>query len=476
MGVLKKIILLASLAILAFVIYFLVSKKVNSIDTLKRSVFEATHDRDKVDEQVAFNIAYNAYLWGFVRVKSMLLQKKAIHPDYHDYAPINTFAISKELAKPGFTDFTPNSDTYYGLAWLDVSKGPIIIEIPEVSNKYWTVQATDASLNTFNYLGSRMGTTPGKWAYCKFDWNGTLPTGIQRIDCPTNQVFLQARNLVFPGNKEDEKAVYALMMKYKLYPMDSVAQYASIPKTETMVNPLNSNPDLRNLNFFKLLNEAITFDPPVAVDKGLVSTFAKLGIGPNLTFDEAKLSKSQKAGLEDGIMAAFRRMYDELKFGGERKGGFNFRYDLGKYDFNYHIGSAVAFYGYGANTAEEAVYVNTIVDADGDDLIGSKKYKIHFAKDEFPPVNAFWSITMYSRPENQLIENEINRYNIGGLTPNLKYNADGSLDILIQHDRPTDISNWLPAPKGDFWLIMRMYDPKKEVLDNKYTAPTVDRQ
>lgn len=448
------------------------------MDSLKRAAFESTHNRDKVAEHEAFTIAYNAYLYGFVKVKGMLLQQKATHPKYHDYAPINQFAISKELAKPGFTDFTPNSDTYYGLAWLDVSKCPIIMEIPEVPTKYWTIQATDASLNTFYYVGSRLNTQAGKWAYCKYDWKGTLPTGVTRIDCPTNQVFLQARNLVIPGDKADEQAAHTLMLKYKTYPLDPTATYPAIAAESEMVNPLNTNPDLRSLKYFTLLNQALKNDPPVADDKGLVATFVPLGIGENLTFDESKLSKSQKSGLEDGIMAAFRKMYDELKFGGERLGGMSFRYNLGKYKdtHNYVLGSAVAFYGYGANSAEEAIYPNTIVDSNGDELTGSNKYKIHINKDEMPPAKAFWSFTMYNRPENQLIENEINRYNIGGLTPGLKYNADGSLDILIQNEKPADTSNWLPAPKGDFWVILRMYDPKPELLEKKYKAPLIVKQ
>lgn len=472
----KKILLFLFLAVLAYVAYFLVSKKINSVDTLKKAVFESTHNRDNVAEQEAFTIAYNAYLYGFVRVKSMLLQQNATHPKYHDYAPINQFAMSKELAKPGFFDFTPNSDTHYGLAWLDVSKCPIIMEIPEISPKYWTVQATDASLNTFYYIGSRLNSKPGKWAYCKFDWKGTLPAGVTRIDCPTNQVFLQARNLVMPGDKADEAAMHTLMMKYKTYPLDPTATYPAVSAESQLANPWNTNPDFHNLKFFTLLNQALKNDPPVADDRGFVATFSALGIGENLTFDESKLSKSQKKGMDDGMMAAFRKMYDELKFGGERLGGFNFRYNIGYYKYNYMLGSANAFYGYGGNMAQEAMYPYTITDANGDEMSGTHKYKMHINKDEMPPAKAFWSFTMYSRPENQLIENEINRYNIGGLTPGLKYNADGSLDILIQHEKPADTSNWLPAPAGDFWIIMRMYDPKPELLEKKYKAPFIVKQ
>lgn len=440
---------------------------------LKRAAFELTHDRDKVAKQEAYTIAYNAYLYGFSRVKGMLLEQKATHPSYADFAPINRFHISKELAKPGFTDFTPNCDTFYGLAWLDVSQGPILFTLPEIPKKYYTIQATDAGLNTFNYIGSRMNSKSGQYAYCKYDWTGDLPEGVMRINCPTNQVFLQARNLVVPGDESDLKSTYALMSAYTLEPINKQAQYRSISADSEIVNPLNTNPDLQNLNFYTLLNKALTLNPPLEKEKNLVAQFAILNIGPNMTFDVNKLSSSQKKGMEDGRMAAFRKLFDELKFGGEKIGGFNFRYNMGNYDANYPLCAAVAFYGYGANTAEEAMYVTAMDDSNGKGLNGKNKYIVHFSKDQIPPVNAFWSLTMYNRPDNQLVENEINRYNIGGLTPGLQINTDGSIEIEISHERPSNISNWLPAPQGDFWLILRLYDPKEEILTKKYVSPQV---
>ena len=469
----KKIIIPLLIIILGFAIWIKFSKNIRNMDDLKRIAFEMTHDRDKVAEQEAYTIAYNAYLYGFSRVKGLLLEQKATHPQYHDYAPINQFHISKELAKPGFTDFTPNSDTFYGLAWLDVSQGPILFTIPEIPEKYYTIQATDAGLNTFNYIGSRMKSVAGKYAYCKNDWKGDLPVGVIRIDCPTNQVFLQARNLVNPGDEADLKNAYALMSKYTLEPMNKEAKYRSISVESEMVNPLNTNPDFQNLNFFSLLNEALTRNPPLEKEKNLVGQFASLNIGPNMNFDTKKLSEAQIEGLEDGRMAAFRKLYDELKFGGEKLGGFNFRYNMGNYDANYPLCAGVAFYGYGANTAEEAMYVTAVDDSEGNGLTGKNEYKIHFSKEQIPPVNAFWSITMYLRPDNQLVENEIKRYNIGGLTPGLKINTDGSIDIIISNKKPADISNWLPAPEGDFWMILRMYDPKEEIFTRKYVSPDV---
>ena len=471
------IIILAIILILIAWLYF--SKHVRNFPDLKRTAFELSHSRDKVAEQEAFDIAYNAYTYSFPRVKGMLLQNQAIHPKYRNYAPINKFFINSELAKPGFTDFTPNCDTYYGLAWLDVSQGPILFNIPEIPDRYYTIEATDAGLNVINNICSRLNNKPGLYAYCKHDWQGELPPNTTRIDCSTNQVFLQARTLALkPGDKADQKRVYDVMSKYSLEPLNKEAKYLSISPDSKMVNPLNTNPDLLNLNYYQLVNEALTANPPLETEKAFVAQFATLNIGPGLKFDESKLTDAQRDGMKDGQMAAFRRLYDELKFGGERIGGFNFRYDLGDYSggFNYRLSSGLAYYAYGGNVKEEAMYVSTLVDSKNEVLQGKNVYKIHFNKDQIPPVNAFWSITMYSLPESQLIENEIHRYNIGGYTPGLKTNADGSIDIFIQNDRPNNISNWLPAPENDFWIVLRMYVPKKEVLEKKYITPEVIKQ
>lgn len=472
----KKILLFLLLVIVAFAAYYLVSKKVNSIDSLKKALFESTHDRDKVAEQEAFDVAYNAYIFGFVRVKGMLLQDQATHPKYFNYAPINQFFINKELAKPGFTDFTPNSDTYYGLAWLDLSQGPIVMTIPEIPDRYFTIEGTDASLNVISNICSRLKSAPGVYVYCKNDYTGALPTGANRINSETNQVFLQLRVLAL--NRDDMKErdyIYNLCKRYTIEPLNKEAKYTAIDPNSPITNPKNTNPELQDWRFYKLLNRALTESPASESEKALVAQFAKLNIGSKMVFDPEKLTKAQQKGVKDGQLTALRKLYDELKFGGERIGGFNFRHDLGIYSggFNYALKSALAFYAYGGNVPEEATYVNTLFDKDGNELEGGNKYKVHFEKDQIPPVNAFWSLTMYDLPESQLIENEINRYNIGGYTPNLKYNADGSLDVLVQNERPADITNWLPAPKGKFWIVLRLYNPKPIVLEHKYAPPFV---
>lgn len=475
----KKVILILFLGIIGYIGYFLYSRDVNSVFTLKRALFEATHDRDKVAEQEAYNIGYNACIYGYIRVKGMILQDQATHPKYFHYAPINAFYINKELAKPGFTDFTPNSDTYYGLAWLDLSQGPIAMTLPEIPDRYFTIEATDAALNVLSNIGSRLKNKPGVYVYCKNDYTGELPAGATRIDSKTNQVFLQLRVLALkPGDKAEADYVYKVCSAYSFKPLNPNAKYKAIDPTTPIANPKNTNPDFTSLNFYKLLNRALTENPPSETEKAYVAQFASLNIGPNKVFDPEKLTKAQREGMEDGQMAAMRRFYEELKFGGERIGGFNFRYDMGYYSggYNYNMQSAMGFYGYGGNVQEEASYPSTLIDKDGNQLHGRNDYVMHFKKDQIPPVNAFWSLTMYNLPEAQLIENEINRYNIGGLTAGLKYNADGSLDILIQNERPKDVSNWLPAPKGKFWIVLRLYNPKTQVLEKKYIPPFVEKQ
>ncbi len=432
---------------------------------------------DQIREKQAYNIAYQAYLYGFVRVKGMLLQDRAIHPKYPDYAPINQFYISKELAKPGFTDFTPNHDTLYGLAWLDLSQGPILMTVPEVPNRYYTIQATDVSLNTFNYIGSRVKSKAGTYAYAHQDWQGQLPAGVQRIDSPSNQVFLQLRPLVFPNIEGDIEHVYKKMtQELALRPLHASTNYPVIDASSTMANPKNTNPDLHSPAFFKLLNRALNINPAFKNEAALLAQFKRLNIGAGLEFEMDKLSISEQAGIQRGINDAIARLVERRRLLGERLGGWSFSFVLGDYGFDYVTASMVAFFGYGANTAQEALYTTALIDSQGKKLNGEQQYKITFAKDNMPPVDAFWSITMYQRPDNQLVENPINRYNFSERTKDITYNEDGSLDIWVQHKQPSDNRNWLPAPKGSFWMILRMYNPKEIVLNALYQPPLIVRQ
>jgi hypothetical protein len=438
----------------------------------------AGSDRDELLEQQAFVAGFDAYTWGFIYVKSMLLRDEAINPGYRAYSPINSIHVQSTLAKPGFTDFTPNNDTLYGLGWLDLSQGPILMTVPESDGRYWVMQATDYGLNCLAYVGSRVGSRPGVYAYARSDWQGELPAGVTRIDSRSDTVFLQLRTYVEQDVEGDLQKVVKFNRAFSFEPLDRNAVYRPVARDAVIRDVKNTNPDLHNLKFFALLNEAVTREPPLPGEEPVYAQFARYGIGPGRTFDPDALTDSQRRGLQKGIDAAARGLALAVKERGRPIGG-NWRahYGVGQYGFDFEFRSMVAYVGYGGNEDIEAMYPVAFTDDRGKPLSGSARYRIHFDKGGLPPVDAFWSITAYTLPDNQLVENELQRYNINPGTRGLRYEKDGSLDIYIQHDRPSDdrVGNWLPAPGGAFWLILRMYNPRPELLEGRYTgAPTIE--
>lgn len=434
---------------------------------------------DDVAEAEALALGYEAYTTGVVYARSQILMEKDTHPDAPLNAPINEFNIYPNLATPDSAiDFTPNNDTVYGLAWLDLSQGPIIIDVPEIPNRYMVIQATDWALNTFAYIGTRVHSKPGRYAYVPKGWHGEIPNVIETFEAPTNGVFLQARIVVTPETPEDIQPVVAMLKSLTLTPLNKNAIYAKTKKGTPVPNPKLNNPIWQSLDFYTLLNRAWTFGGVRDTDKEVVKQFSRLGIGPNLTFDPEKLTAAQRRGLEKAAKMAFQRV---PMHGMERGKGLNswrFTTLLGSYGSDRLLASTVAMMGYGANKAEEALYLPAFLDNENQPLISGRKYKIHFSANNFPPVNYFWSITLYSRPENQLKANPINRYAIGDRTPSLVKNADGSIDIFVQEQplSKEQKGNWLPSGEpGQFWMILRMYGPKESVLAGNYIPPEITR-
>jgi hypothetical protein len=435
--------------------------------------------KDQVQERDAFVIGYQAYMWGFTYVKSMLLRDEAINPAYHGYAPINSLRVEDQLARPGFTDFAPNNDTLYGLGWLDLSQGPILMTVPDMTprERYWVIQATDYGLNTLDYVGSRVGSRPGVYAYVHRTWQGELPAGVTKIVSPSNVVFLQLRTFVYQDIEGDLQEVVRFNRGFRFTPLNKQASYPPVPPGTPIRDPKVSNPALHNLQFFELLNEAVTREAPLPGEEAVYSFFAPYGIGPGLTFDAGALSASQRKGLLDGMAAAVDSFVLDIREAGDKLGGFNFRYGVGRYVYNFPFRGMAGYMGYGGNAEEEALYNFAFFDSDNEPLHGGQRYRLHFARDQFPPVEAFWSLTAYTFPGSQLEENAIGRYNINTTLKDLQYGEDGSLTLYIQHDRPPAhlVSNWLPSPAAGYFLILRCYVPGPELLDKRYQAPFVEK-
>ena len=427
-------------------------------------------------EQEAFVLGYQAYIWGYPYVKTLLLKNEATHPLSRNYAPVNAFRYYDELAKPGFHDFTPTVEALMNVGWMDLSQGPIVLDVPQVADRYWSVVAIDAGGSTTSYLGSRLDSAAGRYAYVLRGWQGTLPEGVDRIDLDSRFAMLMVRVLVRPSAPGDVETAVQQKRQFRLAPLNTQAVYAeqagALPPSAKPMSPV-----FHSLDFFNTLNAALDDVGLLPGEAAVAAQFATLGIGPGLSFAPQTLSEAQQRGLLEGLQAAFKRMGLHIQTSAQRLGVWNCNYKVGLYGYDFLMRATVALAGYGAMVPQETLYINTSADTTGAPLDGSHRYTLRFATGEFPPADAFWSITVYSKPDNQLVANAIDRYSISSETVGLSQAVDGALTIAVQADAPAGdaAANWLPAPQGPFWLILRTYVPHAALLQGLYTPPDVVR-
>ncbi len=287
---------------------------------------------DDLAEAEAFALGYQAYVMGAVYVRSQLLMEKDTHPNAALNAPLNQFNVYPGLATPATAiDFTPNNDTVYGLAWLDLRQGPVLMTIPGTPERYWTVQATDWALNTLDYVGERVGSKAGTYAYVPPGWKGKLPEGVTRIDSTTTGVFLQARTVVQPEVASDIAPVVAQLKTYRLEPLNKAAAYPRADPASPVPNPKLNNPVWQTLEFYSLLNRAWAFGGVREQDKEVAKLARALGIGPGLTFDPARLTEAQRRGLERAAQAGFKRVIAKSRENGELRNGWRYATNIGRY-------------------------------------------------------------------------------------------------------------------------------------------------
>lgn len=374
----------------------------------------------------------------------------------------------------------PNADTLYSASWIDLSKEPVLLHVPDTHGRYYLMQLMDAWTDTFSVPGKRTtGTGEGWFAIVGPGWKGTLPEHAQRIDAPTSMVWMIGRTQT--NNASDYENVHAIQRGYLLMPL---SQYPDGPRRGTPAqdmrreSPGGTPPQvvsrLAPEDFFKTFCELLVANPPHPDDAPMMRELAAIGITAG-KFDPSKLGAEGMKAFDEGARAAAERI-DSLDGRAGKPGPTGWTGGggkVGRYGTDYTARAAVARIGLGANPPEDAVYMHCDLDADGKALDGSHRYRIHFAKDQMPPVKAFWSVTMYG-PDGYFVHNTINRFAIGDRDP-LHRNADGSIDLYIQHEAPggDKDANWLPAPAGDFNLSLRLYWPEEAILNHQWIPPAV---
>lgn len=397
---------------------------------------------------------------------------------------IGAFDHLREFPDASFTDVvSPNADTLYSLGWLDLSTEPMVLSLPAMGNRYYLMPMLDGWTNVFASPGTRTtGNGKGDYAIVGPRWNGTLPKGLKTIQAPTSIVWILGR--VQTNGKADYAAVRKLQDRFALTPLSAWGKTASsakpAPATTTEASkPVSPAEQVAGMNaevFFTRFQKLLADNPTLPADGPMVATMKALGIEAQRPFSIKQLDSQRVHAFDAGVKAAQQRLAAEaksLQTVGTTKNGWNVTLGLGSYGVNYGKRALVALVGLGANLTEDAVYPMTRVDAEGKPLHGSNAYVLHFRRDELPPVRAFWSVTMYN-DKQAFVANPIDRFAIGD-RDKLKFNKDGSLDLYLQRARPDKgkESNWLPAPEGAFNLVMRLYHPKKQVVDGQWAPPPV---
>ena len=364
---------------------------------------------------------------------------------------------------------TPNSDTPYSFLWMDLRAEPMVLSVPAVEKRrYYAVQLEDGNTFNFGYIGSRAtGNDAGDYMVAGPDWKGETPAGIKKVFHSTTQFALAGyRTQLF--NPADMPNVVKIQAGYKAQPLSAYLKQPA-PAAPPAVNFPKIDKEMVKTNFFDYLDFMLQFSPPGPEEEEIRAKLARIGIGAGKTFDFKDLSLEHKAEVALGMKDGDAKIDQYLVAGQKIINGWKVGSFFGDRDFfngNWLLRAAGAKAGIYGNDAVEATYPLTKTLANGEDLDGSKhNYTRTFAKDQFPPVNAFWSVTMYHGKTQLLIENPINRYLINSpMLPEMKKNPDGSLTLYIQKDSPGKAkeSNWLPAPNGPIYLAMRLYSPKTE--------------
>lgn len=432
-------------------------------------------------------IVAETYIFGYPLIMMDLTKKvstNAIEPHpTRPRAPINQLAHFRSFPDPTLRAVVkPNVDTYYSIVWLDLSKEPVILKMP-ATDRYYLMQLLDGYTNVFASIGTRTtGSEASEFVFVGPDWEGTLPEGLKIYKSPTNMAWMLGR--IQTNSKSDgEIVVRSIQDSMTVFPLSKrndkayIAPKGTYDKTWVNASPSKIIEDLSIEEAIGRISQLMVDNPPSKRDSNIVKKMASIGIEPGksiqLKFDNFILNQKIK-----GIPNALRDRFKTRKASPDEKRRANnwtmITSELGSYGTDYKIRAFISCIALGANLPEDAVYPNTTIDMNGDALIGSKSYMIHMDKDQLPPVKAFWSLTAYNEDEF-LIENELDRYALGS-QKDLLFNEDGSLDILVQAQRPDSafLQNWLPTvSEGSFSLTFRLYWPEESILKGDWLPPSI---
>lgn len=449
------------------------------------------------------DIATLAYIWGYSLISMERSFNWFTNPASGGgpgHGQANHLNCNKELITSNDTDVVlPNADTLYCIAWLDLSKEPMVLKVPAIPDRYYTFEFLDAYTNVFDYVGTRAtGSDGGTYLIASPEWKGEVPEGMIKIWSPTDLAWILERTLL--KGSDDISNVHALQDQMSVTPLsvfqstnsstvtppvtsnsstsseNYTATNAPFVPSEHIQNPVSPKPPFIPTTGIKIFDEigvamnGNSLNPP---EPSLVEKFASIGIGVGKT-PSTQANDTIKAALETAITEGEKLIAEQVPNLGSIDNGWRVT-STGVYGTDYLFRAAVTKLGLGANIGQEAIYPPAFTDSQGIPLSGNSSYVIHFEPNQLPPVDGFWSISMYGE-DSYFVDNPLNRYHVSPYN-GIQNNTDGSLDIYIQNTNPgpEKESNWLPSPTDAFKLTMRLYLPQQPVLDGSWPIPTIDR-
>lgn len=443
----------------------------------------ASHAQSKVTAEEAHAIGVDAYVYFYPLLTMDITRQQFtnIEPGKEfGKGPMNMFVSVPQYPPADFKGVVrSNFDTLYSIAWLDLTKEPLVIAAPDTAGRFYLLPMLDMWTDVFASPGWRTtGTQAGQFLVTPPGWTGTVPAGLNHLPAPTPFVWVIGRTKT--DGAADYAAVHKIQAGYTVTPLSRLGKSpepvsVNIDPVVDMKTPPKIQVDsMSAANYFAYAAELLKVHPAHITDQPILAQMKRIGIEPGKSFNMDALDPEIKTALQSVPEDAQALMTWKVPTLARVVNGWSMNTDtMGVYG-NYYLKRAIVTQlGLGANLPEDAIYPLNIGDVEGKPLDGANKYVLHFDKGETPPVNAFWSITLYD-PEGFQVGNALDRFAVSSWMP-FKTNADGSLDIYLQHENPGKEleANWLPAPKGGFNLTMRLYGPKPEVLNGKWSPPPV---
>jgi hypothetical protein len=445
---------------------------------------EATPTAAGTDEVTA--VATDAYVYFYPLVTMDVTRRQATNAEAgktFGRGPMNTFSNAPEFPAADYRDVVrPNFDTLYSAAWLDLIKEPVIVSVPDTAGRYYLLPMLDMWTDVFASPGKRTtGTGVGHFALTPPGWTGELPEGVTRIDAPTPYVWVIGR--IQTNGPDDYAAVHTIQDGLTITPLSQwgttpTPVTATIdPSIDMTTPPLDTVNGMAGADYFRYAAELMKLHPPHLTDEPIIAQMQRvLGLTAGESFDPTSADPAVQAALEQAPAAGLKRMNDKLPTLAPVVNGWQMNTTtVGVYGTYYLKRAIFTLVGLGANLPEDAIYPLNLGDSEGQPLSGANQYVLAFAKGDEPPVDAFWSVTLYDDQGFQ-VANALNRFAVSSWMP-LTTNPDGSLDLYFQHDDPggDKTANWLPTPEGPFTLTMRLYAPRTAALDGTWAPSAVKK-